>query len=124
MVLHPDMLQILRESEMKLEMMEQEFFIQKGLICFEDKGSESCSEDDRLSEAEMMANVSDVVILCVGLDSTIEGEEGDTGNAFAAGDKPSLFLPDSQRRLMERVISTGKPVILVSNTGSAMDYSA
>ena len=29
----------------------------------------------------------------------------------------------SQRRLVERVVSTGKPVILVCNTGSAMDPS-
>ncbi len=95
----------------------------EGSHLFEQKVQNLALDDDRLSEAEMVANASDVVILCVGLDSTIEGEEGDTGNAFAAGDKTSLFLPDSQRKLVERVVSTGKPVILVCNTGSAMDLS-
>ena len=95
----------------------------EGAHLFLDKVQNLAREDDRLSEAEMVAKNSDVVILSVGLDSTIEGEEGDTGNAFAAGDKVSLFLPDSQRKLIERVISVGKPVIIVSNTGSAIDYS-
>lgn len=95
----------------------------EGSHLFRDKVQPLAFDDDRLSEAEMVARNSDVVILCVGLDSTIEGEQGDTGNAFAAGDKTTLFLPDSQRRLIERVVSTGAKIILVSNTGSAIDYS-
>ncbi len=95
----------------------------EGAHLFESKVQNLAFDDDRLSEAEMVARKSDVVILCVGLDSTIEGEEGDTGNAFAAGDKNSLFLPESQKKMVERVVSTGKPVIVVCNTGSAMDFS-
>ncbi|MBR3042468.1 MAG: glycoside hydrolase family 3 C-terminal domain-containing protein [Eubacterium sp.] len=95
----------------------------EGSHLFENKVQNLAKDDDRLSEAEMVARNSDVVILCVGLDSTIEGEEGDTGNAFAAGDKVSLFLPESQKKLIDRVLSVGKPVVLVSNTGSAIDYS-
>ena len=34
------------------------------------------------------------MILCVGLDATIEGEEGDTGNEFSSGDKNDLRLPE------------------------------
>lgn len=78
---------------------------------------------DRLSEAVTVAECSDLVVLCVGLDSTLEGEEGDTGNSFAAGDKRNLYLPESQQELMEAVCAVGKPVILVMNTGSAMDIS-
>ncbi|MDE7043623.1 MAG: glycoside hydrolase family 3 C-terminal domain-containing protein, partial [Acetatifactor sp.] len=63
----------------------------------------------------------DVVVLCVGLDESLEGEEGDTGNSYASGDKADLLLPESQRRLMEAVVGVGKPVILVNMTGSAMD---
>lgn len=95
----------------------------EGSHLFGDKVQNLAFDDDRLSEAEMTAKASDVVILYVGLDSTIEGEQGDTGNAFAGGDKTSLYLLEPQRRLVERVISTGKPVILVCNTGSAMDLS-
>lgn len=79
--------------------------------------------DDRLSEAKSVAMHSDVVILCLGLDATIEGEEGDTGNSFAAGDKVDLQLPAPQRNLLRAVAETGKPVILVLNSGSAIDLS-
>lgn len=41
---------------------------------------------DRLAEAEIVADHSDVVILCVGLNETLEGEEGDDGNNYASGD--------------------------------------
>ena len=95
----------------------------EGSHLFADKVQNLAFDDDRLSEAEMVAKAADVVILYVGLDSTIEGEQGDTGNAFAGGDKTSLFLLEPQRRLVERVVSAGKPVILVCNTGSAMDLS-
>ena len=68
-----------------------------------------------------MAQNSDVVILCVGLDETLEGEEGDTGNSYASGDKVDLRLPQPQRDLVEAVFKTGKPVIVLNMTGSAMD---
>lgn len=76
---------------------------------------------DRISEAVSVAENSDVVILCVGLDETLEGEEGDTGNSSASGDKTDLLLPKSQRMLMEAVIKTEKPLIVLNMTGSAMD---
>ncbi|MCR5104016.1 MAG: glycoside hydrolase family 3 C-terminal domain-containing protein [Eubacterium sp.] len=98
-------------------------YYSEGSHLFKSKVQNLAKDDDRLSEAEMAARASDVVILCVGLDSTIEGEEGDTGNAFAAGDKTSLFLPEPQQKLVRRVVATGKPVVLVCNTGSAMDLS-
>ncbi len=76
---------------------------------------------DRLAEAKAVAQESDVVILCLGLDATMEGEEGDTGNAYAAGDKPDLSLPKAQIKLLQSVLSTGKPTVLLLSTGSAMD---
>lgn len=78
-------------------------------------------EDDRIAEAKITALHSDVVVLCVGLDETLEGEEGDTGNSYASGDKIDLQLPAPQRRLLEAVAQTKKPVILCLMTGSAMD---
>ena len=61
------------------------------------------------------------MILAVGLDETLEGEEGDTGNAYFSGDKADLSLPEPQVELMRRVLDCGKPVIVVNFTGSAVD---
>jgi len=76
---------------------------------------------DGYAEAITVAEHSDVVILCLGLDATIEGEEGDTGNAFAAGDKADLYLPESQRILVEKVLAVNKPTIVVIAAGSAIN---
>ena len=80
--------------------------------------------DDRLAEAAIIAEHSDIVVLCVGLDATIEGEEGDAGNEFASGDKIDLRLPESQRKLVKTVMETGKPVIIVTAAGSAINVEA
>lgn len=76
---------------------------------------------DRLAEAAMVAENADVVIACVGLDATLEGEEGDTGNAFASGDKISLSLPDSQQKMLHVLEKTGKPLVTVVAAGSALN---
>ena len=95
----------------------------KGCHLFLDKEESLAQPDDRISEALAVAGCSDVVVLCVGLDETMEGEEGDTGNAYASGDKENLEFPASQQRLMEAVLGTGKPVIVCNFTGSAMNLS-
>jgi len=76
---------------------------------------------DRIAEAITVAKHSDVVLLCVGLDETIEGEEGDEGNAYASGDKKTLELPAVQQELIEKVTATGTPVILCMVSGSSMN---
>lgn len=95
----------------------------EGCHLYKDRVQVLAWPNDRISEAVAAAKYSDAVILCLGLDSTLEGEEGDTGNSFAAGDKRDLYLPQPQRELMEAVCAVGKPVILAMNTGSAMDIS-
>ena len=79
--------------------------------------------DDRLAEAAAVAKNSDKVILVLGLDETLEGEEGDTGNSYFSGDKADLLLPASQRRLLKRVLDVGKPTVVVLMVGSAIDLS-
>lgn len=79
----------------------------EGCHLFNDRVSNLGLPDDRISEAEIVAENSDVVILCVGLNATVEGEEGDTGNEFASGDKIDLRLPESQRKLISKVITSG-----------------
>lgn len=76
---------------------------------------------DSYAEAIAVAKHSDIVILCVGLDATIEGEEGDTGNAFAAGDKNDLLLPRSQRILVDKVLALNKPTVIVMAAGSSLN---
>ena len=76
---------------------------------------------DRLAEAVAVAKNSDTVILVLGLDETLEGEEGDTGNSYYSGDKEDLLLPASQRLLMERVLAVGKPTAVVLMAGSSID---
>ncbi len=95
----------------------------EGCHLWEDKTEKLAQKGDRLSEAKIVAEHSDVVFLCVGLDETLEGEEGDTGNSYASGDKESLLLPKPQRELMEVVAQTGKPVVLLLMAGSAIDLS-
>ncbi len=79
---------------------------------------------DRLAEAAAVAKHSDVLILVLGLDETLEGEEGDTGNSYYSGDKGDLLLPPSQRLLLERMLALGKPTAVVLLAGSAIDLSA
>lgn len=75
---------------------------------------------DRLAEAAETAALSDVVILCVGLNEKLEGEEGDDGNEYSSGDKESLLLPLSQRRLIKAVLDVGKPTVIVIAAGSSV----
>ena len=96
-------------------------YYSEGCHLFKDKVESLSAGPDRISEAVAVAKHSDVVILCVGLDESLEGEEGDTGNSYASGDKVDLLLPEPQRRLLEAVTEVGKPVILINMTGSAMD---
>lgn len=95
----------------------------KGSHLFLDKEEALAQEDDRVAEALSVAEHSDVVVLCIGLDESLEGEEGDTGNAYASGDKESLEFPKSQQRLMHAVLENGKKVIVCNFTGSAMNLS-
>lgn len=94
-----------------------------GSHLFLDKEEFLAKTDDRIAEALIVAKRSDVVVLCLGLDETLEGEEGDTGNAYASGDKKDLMLPAGQQRLLDAVLSTGKPVIVCMMAGSAIDMS-
>lgn len=64
-----------------------------------------------------------MVVLCVGLDETLEGEEGDTGNSDASGDKHDLHLPKAQEELIEKVAAVGKPTVVVLMAGSAIDMN-
>ena len=80
-------------------------------------------EYHRLAEAKAVMSRSDLVILVIGLNENLEGEEGDQGNQYKSGDKPDLLFPKTQRKLIDAVIASGKPFITVVMAGSAMDLS-
>lgn len=98
-------------------------FSSEGSHLFKDRVEFLGKENDRIKEAVVVARNSDVVILCLGLDETLEGEEGDTGNGYASGDKIDLELPKSQIDLLNAIKDVGKPVILVNMTGSSVNLS-
>ena len=81
-------------------------------------------KNDRIAEAVAVAKASDIVILCVGLDADLEGEEGDAGNQFASGDKVDIRLPESQRLLVQKVLEVKKPTIVVVASGSSLNVEA
>ncbi len=76
--------------------------------------------NDRMSEVRAVADASDLIVACMGLDASLEGEEGDEGNEFASGDKPNLNLPGLQEEVLKELAKTGKPVVLVLLSGSAL----
>jgi len=92
----------------------------QGCHLYKDKVEELAMPKGRISEAISVAERSDVVIMCLGLDGSIEGEEGDAGNIYAAGDKVNLNLPGLQQKLLEEIYKTGKPVILILASGSSL----
>ena len=93
----------------------------EGCHLYRDRVEGLAQPGDRLAEAQTVAEHSDVVMLVVGLNENLEGEEMHESNAGGSGDKADLLLPAPQRKLMEVVAGTGKPVVLVNMTGSAMD---
>lgn len=82
--------------------------------------------DQYIHEAEGLVKRSDAVVLCLGLDDTLEGEQSHRSSTLGCkGDKPDLQLPGKQLQLLEAVLAAAgdKPVILVNMTGSAMDLN-
>ena len=77
--------------------------------------------DDQVAQAVCLSRAADVTVLCVGLDPSIEGEQGDASNEYGAGDKPNLLLPASQRRLLSAVAKAAKKLIVVLLSGGALD---
>ena len=95
----------------------------EGCQLYRDRTSNLAMEHDRDSEVRAVCEASDVVIAVVGLDATLEGEEGDTGNEYGSGDKPNLNLPGLQPDIIRIAKESGKPVIVVLLAGSAMALS-
>lgn len=74
-----------------------------------------------LKEAVKTVKNSDVAVAFLGLNSELEGEEMKVEiPGFSGGDRTSLDLPEPQEKLLEAIVHTGKPVVVVLVAGSAI----
>jgi beta-glucosidase len=74
-----------------------------------------------VQEATALARKSDVVIAVVGITADLECEERDNSDpGFFGGDRTDITLPTIQQQLLEALATTGKPLIVVLTSGSAL----
>lgn len=74
-----------------------------------------------LPEAMTAAKQADLVIAMLGLSPDLEGEEMPVKlPGFAGGDRTDINLPASQAALLDSLIATGRPTIVVMLNGSAI----
>ncbi len=79
--------------------------------------------DSGMEEAVKTANAADVVIFVGGISAQLEGEEMQVDYAgFEGGDRVGIELPDLQQELLRRLHATGKPLVLVNLSGSAIAF--
>jgi len=77
--------------------------------------------DAQLAEAVQIVKDCDVTVAFVGLNPKLEGEEMRVKvPGFAGGDRTDINLPESQEQLLQAAFATGKPVIVVLTSGSAV----
>jgi len=61
------------------------------------------------------------LILVLGLSQRLEGEEMPIKlEGFSGGDRTNLNLPAVQEQLLNAIAATGRPVIVVLNSGGAL----
>src|ERR1051325_7675699 len=82
---------------------------------------DSPQADKMIEDAVKAARESDASVLVLGLSSKLEGEEMKVDvPGFHGGDRTDLSLPQSQEALLKAVVATGKPVVVVLLSGSAI----
>ena len=91
-----------------------------GCHLYKDRTTNLAEANDRSSEVRGICRESDVIVAVMGMDATLEGEQGDAGNEYGSGDKPNLKLPGIQHDILKIAKEYNKPVILVVLSGSAV----
>jgi beta-glucosidase len=72
-------------------------------------------------EAVKTAQQADAVVAFVGLSPNLEGEEMRVqAPGFKGGDRTEIGLPEPQQQLLEALAATGKPLVVVLMSGSAV----
>ena len=76
---------------------------------------------DLKAEALATADGADVILFFGGIDANLEGEEMPVEiDGFLGGDRTNLNLPKPQEDLLKALKETGKPIVMVNFSGSAM----
>ncbi len=84
-----------------------------------DDGSEA--PDELFTNAVTAAGQADVIIYVGGINSHLEGEEMRVYlDGFNGGDRTRIELPALQEKLLQALQATGKPVVFVNCSGSAI----
>lgn len=66
-------------------------------------------------------NKADVIVAVIGLAGELEGEEMPINvPGFSGGDRTNIELPAAQKQLLEDLVASGKPVVVVLMNGSAL----
>ena len=99
------------------------YYAQGSHLCLDRVEDLSKNPNDRISEAVAIASRCELVILAVGLDQYIEGEEMPGSKLKTCGDKADLLLPEGQRALITAIGQTGVPTVIVNMSGSAIDLA-
>jgi beta-glucosidase len=74
-----------------------------------------------IEEAVKATQQSDVSVLVLGISAGLEGEEMNVNvEGFRGGDRTDISLPKPQETLLKAVVATGKPVVVVLLSGSAL----
>jgi len=77
--------------------------------------------DAQLVEAQTAVRDADAIVAFVGLSPDVEGEELNIDvPGFNGGDRTDIGLPQPQQALLERAAASGKPLIVVLMSGSAV----
>jgi beta-glucosidase len=86
--------------------------------------AQGSDKEELKRKAVEIARQADVVVLCMGLSSRLEGEEMDVNiDGFKGGDRTSMDLPKTQQELIKAIAALGKPVVLVLLNGSALSVN-
>ena len=77
-----------------------------------------------MEEAVDAAKATDVSVLVLGISAGLEGEEMPVQvEGFRGGDRTDISLPKPQEALLKAVAATGKPVVVVLLSGSAVEVN-
>ncbi|WP_404601098.1 glycoside hydrolase family 3 protein [Dyella lipolytica] len=75
----------------------------------------------QLAEAKAVAQRADAVVAFVGLSPDVEGEELKIdAPGFHGGDRTDIALPVAQQKVLEQIAASGKPLVVVLMSGSAV----
>lgn len=81
-------------------------------------------DDQKENRALESAKNSDAIIMFMGISPRLEGEEMDVPvPGFLSGDRLTMDLPEPQQKLIKKICSLKKPVVLVLLNGSALSIN-